>query len=57
METENENYEKEAKRVESSLNRYTREVKEAQERVVSMEKALPWLVQEYDNFGKQQFYF
>lgn len=51
LETENENYEKEQKRIESQINRYGREVKEAQERVTSMEKALSWLVQEYDNFG------
>ncbi len=49
---ESENLEKELKRVEGQINRYSREVKEAQDLVNSMERALPWLVQEYENFGK-----
>jgi len=34
------------------MNRYNREVKEAQDSVFNMEKVLPWLVQEYENFGR-----
>jgi len=39
------------KRIEGQINRFSREVKEAGDLVTSMEKALPWLVQEQENFG------
>jgi structural maintenance of chromosome 2 len=52
LKTENENLEKESKRVSADISRCQKEVKETQEDIFKMERAYTWLTQEYDNFGE-----
>lgn len=53
MVADNDNLEKEVKRIEAQISRFTKELKEAQDNVANMEKALSWLAKEYEEFGKK----